>query len=333
MNKLLCLLIVILLSSCLKQTDQIKRFNVNQNIFNVQERVKEIRMEDVLIHAQCALFLAEDYLIIGDYNSTQKQAYIFNKENFEYLMSFADRGPGPREITSMGQIVYNTTNRKLYISDHGKECIYSYDIDSVLTDSQYSPTVKMKMNNLLFPDKYQYINDTLSMGKVIARLGNSEFNVHVGKWNMNTGEIKLMQYEHPGIIKKRISFAASVENGIYVECYSNYDLMTICNMNGELICNIYGQRWNNFNTKIMHFFDKVEFCNDKIIASYSGGDYYSDEYYPTKFTVFDTEGNYIKTLETGYKIVDFCIDKTYNRILMTLDSEMQFAYLDLDGIL
>jgi hypothetical protein len=44
------------------------------------------------------------------------------------------------------------------------------------------------------------------------------------------------------------------------------------------------------------------------------------------------EGDYIQTLETGYNISDFCYDKDNNRIIMSLDAEVQFAYLDLDGL-
>lgn len=44
-------------------------------------------------------------------------------------------------------------------------------------------------------------------------------------------------------------------------------------------------------------------------------------------------GNYIKTLNVGCNIGIFCYDPEYNRIIMELDDEIQFAYLDLDGLL
>lgn len=50
--------------------------------------------------------------------------------------------------------------------------------------------------------------------------------------------------------------------------------------------------------------------------------------YPTKFAVFDLDGNYLKTLETGYPVIIFYYDKGNNRILMSLNDEMQFTYLD-----
>lgn len=56
---------------------------------------------------------------------------------------------------------------------------------------------------------------------------------------MSTGEIIPMKYSgHPELKRKRVSFAVSVENGIYVECYWYNDLMSICNLNGNLLYNI-----------------------------------------------------------------------------------------------
>ena len=43
--------------------------------------------------------------------------------------------------------------------------------------------------------------------------------------------------------------------------------------------------------------------------------------------------NYLKTLDVGYKISDYCYDAENNRLIMALNDVIQFAYLDLDGII
>lgn len=48
--------------------------------------------------------------------------------------------------------------------------------------------------------------------------------------------------------KVRFIYAASAEHQLYVQCYTQYDLMTICDFNGNLKCNIYGPKWVNENT-------------------------------------------------------------------------------------
>lgn len=103
-----------------------------------------------------------------------------------------------------------------------------------------------------------------------------------------------MPYEYPDLKKVRFIYAASAEHQLYVQCYTQYDLMTICDFNGNLKCNIYGPKWVNEKTQTQHYSLGVEFCGDKILALYSGGDHRTDAYYPTKFLVFDLNGNYLK---------------------------------------
>jgi hypothetical protein len=301
----------------------------------VHEKVKEIRIneDDVLISQTARLYLMDNYLIIGDYRSPDKYIHLFDRKTFNYITSLADRGQGPGEIANMGHIEPDETHRKLYVSDHGKQTIFSYDLDSILANPFYMPEVKMKMNKTQFPSKYHSINDSIYIGLIINPIGSADFAQSVAKWNMNTGEIKPMKYEHPKIEKKRISFAVSIESGIYVECYSNHDLMTICNLNGDLKYNIYGPNWNRHKTSPINHYGKVKFLKNKIFACYSGGNKLSDEHFPTKFFVFDINGDYLQTLETGYWISDYCYDEENNRIILILRDEIQFAYLELDGLI
>ena len=54
-----------------------------------------------------------------------------------------------------------------------------------------------------------------------------------------------MKYAHPEVERKRAMFAVSTEKDLIVETYNHHDLMTICNMNGDLKYNIYGPYWDN----------------------------------------------------------------------------------------
>jgi hypothetical protein len=332
--KLFYLFLITVCWSCTHSSKTEKYQGKRDHIVNVRDQVKEIVIpeEVIMIGPVAGLYLMNGYLIIQDHKSFDKLMHIFDNNGFGYLTSIADRGQGPNEITNMGSIGIDETNRKFYVSDHGKQKIFSYDLDSVLANPLYVPEVKMEMNEKQFPDRYQYINDTLSIGLIIEPVGVSDFAQFVGKWNMHTGEISPIKYKHPDVKKKRITFAVSMEQGIYVECYHRrYDLMTICTLDGDLKYNIYGPNWNS--SEDIHYYDKVVFCHDKIVVSYSGGGWLSDDYLPTKFLVFDLNGDYIKTLETGYRISDYCYDKKNNRIILNLDDEIQFAYLELDGLM
>ena len=341
-NKLLYLLLIVLCWSCSKNSEK-KHYNSSKNIVNVRDKVKEIEIEDVLISRMSICYLMDQYLIIIDNEPWDKVIHLFDKNNFSYITSSADRGPGPRELTIPGRIGVNEADRIFYVSDHGKQLIYCFELDSVLSNPHYYPTETIKTDKTQFPDDYLYFNDTLSIGRFILPNGNGDYRPSVAKWNMCTGDITLLnQNDHPRIERKRITFSASYEHGIFVECYLHHDLMAICDLDGNLKYYIYGSRWDDRSQNSIQFFGSVAFCRDKIVALYTDGQptFIEDKDggirrgdIPSKFIVFDINGDYIQTIETGYQISRFCYDKDNNRMFMILDDVIQFAYLDLYGII
>lgn len=326
-------MLLLLCSGCTGGSDTEKYQSKRDHVINVRNKVKKIQIEDVLISSLINMYSIDKYLIIVDHKSSDKLIHIFSKADFSHLTSTAYKGQGPDEITMIGHVGIDEARRRFYVSDHGKQCIFDYNLDSLLADPLYLPSVKTRMKERLFPDKYHYINDTLSIARIIAPTGNSGFEEYVAKWNMETGEIVPLQYKHPEIEKRRVSIAVSPANNLYVECYHHHDLFTICSLDGNLRYNIYGSKWDNMKTNNVRFYGSVVFCNNRIVASYSAGeDNFAKDSYPTSLLVFDITGNYIQTLETGYPINHFCYDKENNRIIMNLADEIQFAYLDLEGI-
>lgn len=332
MRNWLCLLCIISCWGCATKNEVEKHQSVRDNIFNACERVVGIEIEDVLIGGNSCPYILGDYLMIKDYKSFNEQIHLFDKDSFKYLKSTAPVGQGPDEITVIGHIGINEPEHKFYVSDHGKQKIFSYDVDSVLSEPFYSPQVKMEMNKELFPSRYHYINDTLCIGVIIEPTGVSTFKQFTAKWNMKTGEITPLKYNHPDIEKKRICVAVSVEHEMYVECNSRYDLMSIFDLNGNLKYNVYGPNWDARGDRKHHYSTPL-FYKDKIIALYSGGDYQGKGYAPTGFHVFSLNGEYVKTINVGYRILNFCYDKDNDRLVFCFDDEIQFGYLPLEGLI
>ena len=329
------LLLLVMLVSCDKKNQTEIYQTKRDNIVDVHDRIKEIKINEVFLNSASRPFVYDSYIILADYKSFDYIINVLRKTDFSYVGSFAKIGQGPGEITNVGHIAYDTENNKLLVSDHGKLKIFSYDLDSAIINPDYLPTEKQKMNNSQFISRYVYVNDTLSYGVCITPIGTNNFKPSMGKLNMKTGEIKLMAYENPKLKIKRFSSAVSLEHGIYVECHAPYDLMTICSLEGDLICNVYGPAWNEKTTN-QQFFDEVVFCADKIVARYSGNKIFAKDGNLTpisKLLVFDMNGNYIKTLETGYNISRMCFDEENNRLILSMDEEMQFGYLDLKGLI
>jgi hypothetical protein len=336
------LLYIVLLALCWACADDAreKHQGSRNKVINVRGRVKEIMTEDVLLSGSLRSHIIDNYVILEDFRSPDEMIHLFDKNTFAYVTSTANMGQGPGEITVAGNIAVDEARRTFYLTDNAKWRIFAYSLDSVLTNPHgYLPEVKVRLNQDKFPVHYDYINDTLCIGRIMEPVGVADYREAMGKWNMLTGEIRLMPYEHPNIRKKRITYAVSVEHGIYVECHLYRDLMTICTLDGELKYNIYGPKWSETPAPYDHY-DDVQICGDKIVATYSGKGIYSTDKngqrrmsnYPTQFLVFDLEGNNLRTLETGYNISNFCYDKANHRLILTLNDDPQVAYLDLGEV-
>ena len=328
----ICLMLFV--SSCTDNTSQTEKYQNNRNkVIDVQNAVKEINTGNVLISSSARLYITDGYLLIADSKGYDKLIHLFDNSDYNHVVSTGTLGQGNNEIANLGSIGIDNRHKKFYVSDHGKMRIYSYDIDSLLNmPESYESKVKVRINNSMFPSEYCYVDDTLSYARVIKPTSASTFEQSVAKWNMQTGEIDVMEYSHPDVKNKRSIFDVSLQHGIYVEGYLRHDLLSICDLEGALVCNIYGPDWNGGGKSNMSGYGDVMITSDNIIATYSGGDY-NEAYNPTKLHVFDIKGNYQKTLDVKFKIVDCCYDPKQNRVVMAFDDEIQFGYLDLDNVL
>lgn len=333
-------LLIINVWGCKQQCETEKHYKEYDKVVNIHDKLQPIEIKDAFIGDFAQLYLMENYLIIGDYLSPAKQIHLFDKNSFKYICSTGSKGKGPGEITNLGHIETDKIHRKLYVSDHSKLKIFSYDLDSLLIDPLYLPCVKISMNTNRFPSEYKYINDTLCFGRIIEPIGRNDFKPYVGKWNMLTNEIHLMKYEHPDVKKKRILADVSPELNLYVEAHICHDLITIGTLDGELKYNIYGPNWETKLSK-NNYYGSTIFCKNKIITTYLGEYGFIKEdngkirgKSPRKFIVFDLEGNYLQTWETNYEISRFIYDEENSRLIIGLkDADVQFAYLNLDGLL
>ena len=287
-------------------------------------------MDDLLIGSISEPYCMGDFLVIGDYKSTDKMIHLFDGKSYEYLTSFGKFGQGPDEITILGSMAWNKMMNEIYVTDHGKLQIFGFHMDSIMNNADYTPFVKTKLNASSFPNDYTYINDSLSYGTFISVTSPSTFTQSAGTWNMKTGEIKLLEYNHPDVDKKRISLAVSMENQRYAECNARCDLISIFDLKGNLIRNIYGPEWGT-GSEIFHF-SHCLFVRDYLIALYDGNEY-AKHTQPTQCHLFTKEGDYVKTLETDYQILRFCYDENNNRLIFCFNDEIQYGYLDLSEII
>jgi hypothetical protein len=324
-----CILILILCFTDCQRKNKLqpeKYQDHRDNVINVKDEIKFIDTE--ILIGKPELYIVDSYLIINDYRpSGNKGIHLFNKNTFKYITSTGVIGKGPGEITRPGFIGINEASRELWMVDHGKRVIWKFFLDSILNNKTYKPTKKVNMNERFFIEKFDFLNDSVILGRAWDIIDNNSFKMALAKRNLNTKEIEKYGYNHPETINKGrkrtfFSFDLSLENNLFVKCYSKMDLITICDLNGDLAYNVFGPDWGKNEDSRKKYFFGVNMTRNYIIASYLGEDDWKVDKnkgpranLPTKFLIFDIKGAYKKTIETGHEFTRFCVDEKNNRII------------------
>ena len=336
MTKVLCNFIFVcsigmLVISC-QHTDSLEKTQNSRNkVVNVKDNIKLIEPDSVMISDFSYIKVLGDYAVIPDLKSSKKLVHLFDKNTMAYIASTGDLGQGPGEISSIAGVAYDNDRDCLQVVDYGSKNIYSFDLDSVKMDPSYLPTVKQKLRNDILPYEYHFLSDTLSYGAFISLDESQSGSMKIGKWNMLTGEVQLHNHEHPAISGNAVVYDYSNKHDLIAECSNKYDLINIFDGQLNLKSRIYGPQWEENGDKKQHFLSVV-FYRDWIITAYDGKRT-SEGGMPMICHVFDLKGNYVKTLDIGYKIWRMSVDEDLSRLYFSFQDAYQFGYLDLKGIL
>jgi hypothetical protein len=332
-------LLLFLTTGCNSKIDN--RIEITQkhreNIVDVSGEIIDIKPE--ILIGRSMFYIIDSILIVAEMEPKGEMGiHLFNKNTFEYIRSTGFIGRGPGEIGVMGRLGIDSKNRIIWAPDHGKRIVYKFPLDSVLNNEQFKPSIRKELNNELFIERFGFLNDSIVLGKAVHAISASSFDMAMAKLNINTNEIEKFGYEHPQAIGKKSNslFALSVEGKFYVNCYYYLDLMTICDLEGNLKHNVYGPGWFENDQDKNAYFSDVGIIGDKIIASYIGGrgiiikDGITKGATPSKLIVFNKEGTYLKTIETSNVFTRFCIDEENRRIIAYfLDREEAMGYFDI----
>lgn len=337
-NILPSLLVVIFITyGCNSKTEKFQKHR--NKIINVEDRIIEIDTD--IIFGFSLIYLIDDFLIVSELKpGGNRGIHIFDKNTFKYIKSTAIIGRGPGEVGRTGNVGIDNNSMILWVHDYAKNLLWKFPLDSILNTDLYKPTDSHHINYDLFMERYGFINDSIVIGKAVSILPDHSFIQIMAKLNLNTNKIEPFGYEHSKAVGKKSysSFSLSLKNNLYVNCYSNSDLMTISDLDGNLKYNVYGPGWLKNKDNKNNYFIGVDLLNNNIIASYLGDvGIYVDEYErlqgnsPTKFLVFDLEGNYKETIETGSGIQFFCVDEENDRIIVYFeDRENPLGYFNLN---
>ena len=340
MKNTILLFVILLASFGCNKSDKSKTFHEDkEKTINVKGKIVDIETD--MIFSRCLFEILDSVLIINEVGSYNKKGiHLFNKNSLKYLASTGYLGKGPGEIIRNGNNTISFNSQIIWVDDYGKLVKWKFPLDSIMNNDKFIPTQKIAMNKDIFQISSEFINDSVTIGRSCVPTSFHSMDMVNTKRNIYSNKIEKYGYHYPGL-KDRESyseFALSNKKKLYVTCYNFVDLMTVCDLNGNLRCNIFGPQWKPKEIKGIQFYFHVDFYKDYIIASYLGDKWVLKtaeggmEYLSaSKFLVFDINGNYVKTIEVGYQFSDFCIDEDNGRVIVYFDGRKNpLGYFDLE---
>lgn len=315
-----CILFTLFLS-CTEESE--RKFKIDEGeLLDVSQRIIDINTDPVI--ALPFFEISEDYLIIADSKAFDKGIHIFGREDFKYLGVTGQLGDGPGMISRYGPLAFSSNGKEFWMPDFGKLKMFKYDIDSVLVNEGYLPTVSKPFGMDFFLTDLNFMNEDLAIGPGLEPLSNSTFRIALGKWDLNSGEIIKFGEEHPNLKGERTNayFDYSPRHQMMVLAHTNHDILTVYDSDGKIKFHLIGQRKFDNDKRRLKFFGPVQITEKYIFTSYLGQEGFElDENQrpksvsKSKILAFDLEGTLVKVFETGHELGLFVVDEWDKRVI------------------
>ncbi len=344
------LVFVIFVISCNNKSNTTEEYpDFSKNIVDVSKKLVPIKTE-VLLGPGKVKNVGGCLLFKDEYGDAGKGFVFFDKKTLKHIGYGGKKGQGPGELINYKnvRIIPNEQDTGSFFAfDYSRLFLYKYRIDSLLNDESYLPQKILSRSVSEVLGNAVQLNDSIFLGMSLYATSSSSFMQRIVKFNTKSEKTEPFGYLNPQIEKlgKRnthSAFAISLKKSVYIQAFFNQDLITFCDKEGKLICNVYGKLWKNENVnKLSCYSSTVEMTSKYVFAGYKGvARLVLDKHkrprgtFPKKIRIFDLQGNYLKTLDFGEELRNFCVDEETNRIFVSfLDRDEPLGYLDLKGIL
>lgn len=351
MKKIVILFSLILfIISCDDKNTALEKYpDFSKNVVDVSKKIIPIKTEVLLGPGKIKKI--GSYLMFNDWYADDGKGFVFfDTKTLKHIGYGGKKGQGPGELIKYrnARIIPNEREtNSFFVFDYSRLFLYKYSIDSLLSNKNYLPERVLERSVSEVLGNIVQLNDSTFLGMSLYTTSVSSFMQRIVKLNVNSGKTKAFGYLNPHIKElgkgsTHSAFAISLKKNVYIQAFFNEDLITFCNSEGNLICNVYGKMWKKEDSKKLRFYSSsVAMTSKYFFVDYAGSKrIVLDKHkrprgaFPQKIRIFDFQGNYIKTLDFREELRDFCIDEETNRIFISfLERDEPLAYLDLNEIL
>ncbi len=281
------------------------------------------------MHANATMMMCGDTLVIHDHRSRDVQFLAYDVMQDKYVGSFGILGDGPNEIMNCGPFIYDNKG-VMYVIDCNKWHIVGYDLNKALSDSTYQYFVKTRLNeeNGRRPLSASYYGDDNNvLGTLhVCNENYTSQSTHIGKVSLTTGKEEVIDdIEYAD--NSRDDLVVMPEKDRMYAFGATHDRVRVFDMDGHLIQEIRGPRFEEYHEPGMNFFSSPVVVGDSIYVIYGGKDLAQG--YGDTIMVFDADGNYKRSMKCDCNIFVIVPYPTTKRLYVSTYDTPQIGYIQL----
>lgn len=302
------------------------------NIVDISGDLKPFPLPDsIMISNSNSIMMIGKYFVINDYNNyspIDNWLYFFDSQTMRFVNSAIKFGEGPNEIAVLGTVSYVPAENSLLVADNARYVIYKYDLAQLLASPKTcEPIETYDMNESAILSNLIPIDADEGMTALVKPITYQTYNLVLARYNYKTGEYH--EYEiHPEIKGLRFIYDVSVEKNLCAVANTKYDLLTLTDLDGNILKDIEGPMWGTEKRVKPQTYSDVMITRNHIVAPFSGDKWASGKV--SQLLVFTLDGEYVETLDVGSEVKRTCYDESTGRIYMSLDDDPQFVYYELE---
>ncbi len=299
------------------------------------EEVTLVSIDDSLppLHNGTFLWMLGDTMIMQDLHATDWLFHAFDVRQNRHLGYFGKFGAGPGEVSNFGGQFFDIRNKKFYGLNGNSRIIVRLDIDSALADPAYK-AVNVIDTKPMHGERYErlynfnFINDSLLICSVhVPCNGIEEF--HLGHINPKTGEKRIIDnLGHQSTGNSNV-MTVSPENNLIALFGIAFDRLRLFDLDGNHLKTITGPDYQaEYNNETFYYLNSTT-GGGKLFGLYLN-QIPVEEITHTDIIIFDTEGNYLKTLRLKGRAFGLAYNESTGRLYVSCDGDPQFGYIQID---
>ena len=294
------------------------------NVINVDSLVEGVGTSDALISNNSNIYVFGERLYIVDNKPHDKVLHVFDVNDGMYLGSAISFGPSPEEISIPDALGVNTDTGDAIMFDFGQNRIVSFNVDSILANDSCAPRTMVSLNPAKFPSHYIHVNDTTGYCRMIVPTPEKSYTQKLARYNIKTGDVTEFSNCDAVADNNKSKVAVAPDGKKIIEACRTQELIVIYDDKGNPVKEVKGQNYLPEADNMMSYFTGATVTDRHILAAYSGKNA-RKHFYGNYIVVFDLDGNYITTLDTGVPIIGMAYSPTNRNLYISTPDSIQFC--------